>query len=67
MSVNLEPGREVSIRGERGARFTVLRVNEDRGEVTCYGGRPGHDLTRTFRLNRVTVVHQTVKRKAGGR
>lgn len=64
MSVNLEPGREVSIAGQRG-RFTVIKVDEEKGEVTVFGevkkGRA--PAWRTFRLDRVATVHRTIKRR----
>lgn len=62
MSVTLAPGREVSITGVRG-RFTVQTIDADRGEVTVYGGPPGRAMFRTFRLDRVAVIHRTTKRK----
>lgn len=65
----LVPGREVTIAGVRG-RFTVTRVDVERGEVTCYGGpidRSGHPTkapgTRTFAIARVKVVHRTTRRR----
>lgn len=62
MSVQLAPGREVSVQGAPG-RFTVVTVNEDRGEVTCYGGPDGRGMWRTFRIERIRTVHRTVKRR----
>ena len=63
MSVNLEPGREVSVTGVRG-RFTVMRVLDDVGEVEVFGGAPKRaPAWRTFRVDRIAVVHRTVKRR----
>lgn len=62
----LQPGKTwLSIRGERG-RFRYLGYSTSRaGDVSLsvYGGRPGHELTRSFRPERVRTVHL----KGGGR
>lgn len=58
----VEPGREISVRGERG-RFVVRRVDAERGEITCWGGPTGREMWRTFRIDRVAVVHRVPKRR----
>lgn len=62
----LHPGTTwLSIRGERG-RFRYLGYSTSRAgdlSLTVYGGRPGRELTRSFRPERVRTVHL----KGGGR
>lgn len=57
----LIPHRSVlKVRGERAAEFVYLRWEQGRGgdHLTVVGGKPGHQLTRTFRPERVTKVRQ---------
>lgn len=55
----LEPGiTELSVAGERG-RFTYQGTNPD-GSINVYGGTPGRERFRAFRIERVKTVHRKV-------
>lgn len=49
-------GVQFSIQGERG-RFTYRHLNLD-GSVHAWGGLPGRERARDFRVERITKVHQ---------
>lgn len=54
-------GMELSIRGERGRFRFVKHVRNDRtGKewIDVYGGAKGHETIRSFRPERVRVVHR---------
>jgi hypothetical protein len=63
----VEPGTELSIRGERGRfRFQYPIVQDDRPVgVTVYGGPHGHGTYRSFSLDRIRTVHRVDKLRAG--
>lgn len=55
----LTPGRELTIRGERGRfRFVKHVRNERTGTewIDVYGGAKGHETVRSFRPGRVRTV-----------
>lgn len=61
MKVNgrtIEPGTELSIRGVSG-RFTFRWMTGD--DITCWGGRTGHEMYRTFPIDRIRRVHTKPK------
>lgn len=54
-------GTELKISGESG-RFRFLRHVQggpNGGWIDVYGGRPGHETIRSFRLDRIKTVHRT--------
>lgn len=60
----LTPGVEVSIRGERAARFRFLKhVRKDDGSewIDVIGGPKGVNSWRSFRPERIKRVHRTRK------
>jgi hypothetical protein len=58
----LTPGVELTISGERG-RFRFIRhvTSGDRQWVDVLGGKAGHEKIRSFRPDRVVVVHRLKK------
>lgn len=56
----VEPGTELSIRGEVG-RFVFRWLTGE--HLTCWGGRLGHEKFRTFRQDQVRRVHTKPKRR----
>lgn len=55
----LEAGvTELSITKERG-RFTYQGINAD-GSINVYGGPPGRERFRSFRIDRVKTVHRKI-------
>jgi len=59
----VQPGTEVTIRGEHGRfRFLALCTNaEGRTWIDCYGGSPGREAFRSFAPDRVAAVHRLAK------
>ncbi len=59
---HVEPGTELSIRGERGRFKFVAHVLTDSGEwLDVWGGTDGQQAFRAFALDRVTTVHTKPK------
>lgn len=61
MKVNgriIEPGTELSIRGESG-RFIFRWMTGD--DLTCWGGRTGHEMYRSFPEGKIKRVHSKPK------
>ncbi len=58
----LTPGMELTISGERG-RFRFIRhvCSGDKQWVDVLGGKSGHEKIRSFRPDRVAVVHRLKK------
>jgi len=56
----LERNTEISITGESG-RFKYLYQNNSDGSITCYGGKTGHAMYRSFMPNRVKRIHSKKK------
>jgi len=50
----VEPGTELSVRGESG-RFVFRWMTGD--DITCWGGRSGHEKYRTFPVDKVKRIH----------
>jgi len=59
----LDRGTEVSIRNERG-RFRFVEVFDGDGSGTFYGGPQGHEMFRSFHLDRIKTVHSKNKTRA---
>ena len=57
----IEVGTEISVTGEPG-RFTFRWMTGD--DLTCWGGRSGHEKYRTFSIDRVKTVHAKPKLRA---
>jgi hypothetical protein len=62
----LEPGTEVSIRGERGRFRFVKAVRTAAGAqwLAFIGGPPRHEQWRSFRPERVRTVHRITRTRA---
>lgn len=63
----VEPGTELSIKGERGRfrfQYPILRDDHVVG-VTVYGGPHGHGTYRSFSLDRIRTVHRLAKLRDG--
>lgn len=56
----LDEETEVSIKGERG-RFRFVGVFNGDGSGTFYGGVTGHEMFRSFHLDRISRVHNKTK------
>jgi len=58
----LTPGMELSVTGERG-RFRFIKHVACGGKewVDVFGGKNGHEKTRSFRPEQVAVVHRLKK------
>jgi hypothetical protein len=54
----IENGTEISVSGEPG-RFIFRWMTGP--HLTCWGGRTGHEMYRTFRIDRVRRVHSKPK------
>ena len=54
----IEPGVELSIKGESG-RFVFKWLTGD--HLTCWGGRTGHEKFRTFPADKIKTVHSKPK------
>ena len=54
----IEPGTEISISGEPG-RFIFRWLTGS--DLTCWGGRTGHEKYRSFPIQRVRRVHSKPK------
>lgn len=54
----IEPGTELSIKGESG-RYTFRWMTGD--SYTCWGGRTGHEMYRSFPENKIKRVHSKPK------
>jgi len=54
----IEPGTELSITGEPG-RFIFRWLTGN--DLTCWGGRTGHEKYRSFPIERVRRVHSKAK------
>lgn len=59
----LEKGTEVSIKNERG-RFRFVEIFPGDGSGTFYGGAHGHEMFRSFHLDRIKTVHRIDKTRA---
>lgn len=57
----IEPGTELSVKGESG-RFIFRWMTGD--DLTCWGGRSGHEKYRSFPESKIKLVHS--KKKARG-
>jgi len=60
---HVEPGVELSVKGERGRFRFVAHVLTDKGEewIDCYGGPDNREAFRSFRPERITTVHRTTR------
>ena len=56
----LERNTEISITGESG-RFKYIHNNNIDGSITCYGGKTGHAMFRSFTPDRVKRIHYKKK------
>lgn len=54
----IEDGTEISIQGEPG-RFIFRWLTGP--DLTCWGGKTGHEMYRSFPLSRVRRVHSKPK------
>lgn len=64
---NVVVGTEISVVGQPG-RFSVLWFTETKHgniNVTCWGGRIGHEKFRTFAIEKVRKVHNKPKMRKG--
>lgn len=62
---HVTPGTELSVRGAKGRYTFVAHVTAGAGEwIDCYGGPDTRPAMRSFSLDRITVVHRTIKRRA---
>lgn len=52
----LERGTEFSVHGVSG-RFKFFAYNERDHSVTCYGGKQGHGMWRSFKVDRIKRIH----------
>lgn len=60
----VEPGTELSIKGEKGRfqyRYPILNEDGDVTGVTVYGGPSGRSTYRSFSLDRIRTVHRITK------
>lgn len=56
----IEHNTEISIDGEAG-RFKFISINASDGSITCFGGRQGYAMFRSFMPDRVKRVHYKKK------
>lgn len=52
----LENGDLLTVRGEPGAKFKFRYARHDGAEITCFGGRPGHEQWRAFRPEQIRTA-----------
>lgn len=63
----VEVGDEMSVQGERGRfRFVEHVLTDAEESITVYGGTDGAQAFRSFRPERVTVIHRKGKLRAAG-
>lgn len=56
------PGTELTIEGEKGRfRFVRLVITDTSKWIDVIGGKVGHEKSRSFRPERVEVVHRIAK------
>jgi hypothetical protein len=56
----LERNTEITIDGEAG-RFKFISMNASDGSITCFGGRQGYGMFRSFMPDRIKRVHYKKK------
>lgn len=54
----LDTETELSIRGQTGRYKYRWMTGQD---ITCWGGRQGHEMYRSFQLNQIKTIHKKPK------